>query len=127
MVKTIGIRMEDKNRWERRTPLAPPDVAALGSRLGTHFIVEASPNRIFPETTISAAGATVEPELQRADLIVAIKEVPAAALLAGKVYVYFAHVVKGQRGQHADARPADGARLYAASTTSASSTTRAGG
>jgi alpha-aminoadipic semialdehyde synthase len=98
MAKTVGIRMEDKNRWERRAPLAPPDVAALRARLGARFVIEASPIRVFREDAYQAAGATVEPGLDAADIITAVKEVPAAKLLPGKIYLFFAHVVKGQAG-----------------------------
>ena len=32
MIKTIGIRREDKNEWERRVPLVPGDVLELGDK-----------------------------------------------------------------------------------------------
>ena len=39
MIKTIGIRREDKNEWERRVPLVPDDVLELGDRYGIKTII----------------------------------------------------------------------------------------
>lgn len=91
----IGIRREDKNRWERRVPLAPADVAALQAR-GLRFVIQSSPNRIFADGDYAALGVEVAADLAAADLVLAVKEIPTKLLLAGKVYVYFAHVIKAQ-------------------------------
>jgi alpha-aminoadipic semialdehyde synthase len=45
---TIGIRREDKSRWERRTPLTPDHVKKLIQETGTQVYVQPSTKRIFP-------------------------------------------------------------------------------
>jgi alpha-aminoadipic semialdehyde synthase len=44
----LGIRREDKNRWERRAPLAPAHVKELVKR-GIKVIVQPSSLRTFPD------------------------------------------------------------------------------
>ena len=41
----IGVRAEDKNRWERRTPLTPEHVRELIAATGVEVVVRASPLR----------------------------------------------------------------------------------
>lgn len=96
-MSVIGIRMEDKNEWERRAPLTPSDVAALVSANGLRVIVESSNHRIHGDGEYLSAGAEIADGLDEAGVIFAVKEVPAEKLLPERVYVFFAHVVKGQR------------------------------
>lgn len=44
----IGIRREDKNRWERRAPLSPSHVAELVKR-GICVVVQPSNLRTYPD------------------------------------------------------------------------------
>ncbi|MFH0899512.1 MAG: bifunctional lysine ketoglutarate reductase /saccharopine dehydrogenase family protein [Pseudomonadota bacterium] len=97
MATTIGIRKEDKNRWERRAPLSPADVGRLRARGGMEFVVQSSPTRVFSDSEYRAAGATVTADLGAADIILAVKEIPAGVLIPGKTYAFFSHVIKGQR------------------------------
>jgi alpha-aminoadipic semialdehyde synthase len=53
----IGIRREDKNRWERRTPLTPAHVDALVKQ-GVSVFVQPSTLRIFPDAEYARAGRT---------------------------------------------------------------------
>jgi len=92
----LGIRAETKNRWERRAPLAPEHVAQLVREHGVRLVVEPSPLRAFREADYLAAGAEIAGDLARCDVILGVKEVPPDRLLPGKVYLYFAHVIKGQ-------------------------------
>lgn len=94
---TIGIRREDKNRWERRVPLAPPDVAALRAAHDLTFIVQPSPIRVFADDEYAAAGATVAEDLSRAGIVVAVKEIPLELLRERTTYLFFSHTVKGQK------------------------------
>ncbi len=91
----IGIRREDKNRWERRVPLTPADLAELKSQ-GLAFRVQPSPDRIFPDSEFRTRGTEVAEDLDPCDLVLAVKEIPTDLLRAGKTYVYFSHVIKGQ-------------------------------
>jgi saccharopine dehydrogenase (NAD+, L-lysine forming) len=96
MPATIGIRREDKNEWERRVPLIPADAIKMRAGHGLRFVVQPSPIRVYRDEEYRAAGITVSEDLEPAQMIVAVKEVPAALLLPGRVYAFFAHVAKGQ-------------------------------
>jgi saccharopine dehydrogenase (NAD+, L-lysine-forming) len=93
----IGIRREDKNRWERRVPLVPTDLATLRERHGLSFVVQSSPIRAFSDDEYRAAGIPVEEDLGGASVVLAVKEIPVALLRPGITYAFFAHVTKGQR------------------------------
>jgi alpha-aminoadipic semialdehyde synthase len=96
MPPLIGIRREDKNRWERRVPLVPADLAELQTKHGLRFLVQPSPIRVYDDERYRAAGITVTENLDPASIIFAVKEIPLELLHPGKTYVYFAHVVKAQ-------------------------------
>ncbi len=93
----IGIRREDKNRWERRVPLTPEHVAEL-CRLGLDVAVQPSPVRIFPDEAYRRAGAQVTEDLAACGLVVGVKEIPLPRLHARTAYGFFSHVIKGQPG-----------------------------
>lgn len=92
----IGIRREDKNRWERRVPLTPDHVDELVRDQGRRVVVQPSPIRVFPDAEYEAAGAEVREDLSDCKVILAVKEIPPDLLLAGKAYTAFFHVIKGQ-------------------------------
>ncbi len=97
MTKTcIGIRREDKNEWERRTPLTPHDVGALIKNEGLKFTVQPSPIRVFKEHEYVEVGAKAEEDLSKCGLIFAIKEIPLHFIMRDKTYVFFSHTIKGQ-------------------------------
>jgi alpha-aminoadipic semialdehyde synthase len=75
-VRSIGVRREDENRWERRTPLTPDHVAELVSELGLAVRVEPSPLRAFPDEEYAAAGAEVTADLTPCPVILGVKETP---------------------------------------------------
>ncbi|MEZ4386531.1 MAG: hypothetical protein R3D98_02940 [Candidatus Krumholzibacteriia bacterium] len=91
----IGIRREDKNRWERRVPLTPTDLQDLCTQ-GLNFRIQPSPNRIFLDREYQAAGVEVAEDLGPCALVLAVKEIPIPLLERGKAYLYFSHVIKGQ-------------------------------
>ena len=91
----VGIRSEDKNRWERRAPLVPVDLKALRAA-GIDAVVQSSPNRAFGDNEFSQAGVPVQPDLRDCRVIVGIKEIPPSKLEPEKVYLFFPHVIKGQ-------------------------------
>lgn len=93
---TLGIRREDKNRWERRVPLTPEAVAELVRAHGASVRVEASPNRAFPDDAYRSTGAELVADASGADVFVAVKEIPERWFRPGGVYLYFSHTVKGQ-------------------------------
>lgn len=96
MEKTIGIRREDKNEWERRVPLVPDDVRWLREVHGIRTIVQPSPIRVFRDDEYRAAGAELNEDLGSAGSVFAVKEIPPALFRAGTTYVFFSHTIKGQ-------------------------------
>lgn len=93
----IGIRSEDKNRWERRVPLTPSHVAELVRHHRVAVRVQASPLRAFPEQAYRDAGAEVGEDLDGCSVVFGVKEIPIEKLAADTAYMFFAHVLKGQR------------------------------
>ena len=96
MTACIGIRREDKNRWERRTPLTPAHVSELKEKHQIEVAVQPSEIRAFSEEDYRNAGASMDDTLTSCQSIFAIKEIPMDLLEEGKTYVFFAHVIKGQ-------------------------------
>jgi alanine dehydrogenase len=97
MPTRIGIRLEDKNEWERRTPLIPAHAKQLHDHYDIEVVVQASPTRAFTETEYLRAGAASAKTLSDCPVIFAIKEVPIELLEAGKTYIFFSHTIKGQK------------------------------
>jgi alpha-aminoadipic semialdehyde synthase len=95
-VRMIGIRREDKSRWEARVPLVPEDIARLHREEGLKFQVQSSPIRAFPDDDYQAAGATVVENLRDCPIIVGVKEIPAERFEPGRTYVFFSHTIKAQ-------------------------------
>jgi alpha-aminoadipic semialdehyde synthase len=94
-VPHIGLRREDISRWERRAPLTPREVARLVAG-GLPVDVQSSDVRVFDDAAYREAGASVVENLERCNVIFAVKEIPAEVILSQKTYVFFAHVIKGQ-------------------------------
>ena len=93
---TIGIRREDKNKWERRVPLVPADVTKLKQNHELNFLVQTSPIRVFTDEDYIEAGIKVGKDLAEADIVVAVKEIPIDLVQEKKVYLCFSHTIKGQ-------------------------------
>ncbi len=91
----IGLRREDKSRWERRTPITPDGVRALAEH-GIQVYIQPSPIRAHTEEEFAAAGAIVQEDLTGCPVVFAVKEIPPVFFRAGGAYVFFAHVIKGQ-------------------------------
>jgi len=91
----IGIRREDKSRWERRAPFAPTHVKQLVN-LGAKVVVQPSPVRVFKDAEYHSAGAEISENLEPCDTILAVKEVPIKYLLPDRTYYFFSHTIKGQ-------------------------------
>jgi len=92
----VGVRREDKSRWERRVPVTPKDARRLKEEHGIKVVVQPSPIRVFSEEEFTQAGVTVQEDLSPCPVIFAVKEMPLDFFEPGKVYVFFAHVIKGQ-------------------------------
>jgi alpha-aminoadipic semialdehyde synthase len=93
----IGVRRETKSPWERRSAVTPELARKLTEVPGLKVVVQPSARRIYHDKEYVRAGAVVSNDLSDANLIVGVKEVPPESLLPGAAYLFFAHVIKGQR------------------------------
>ena len=96
-MKTLLIRAEDKNRWERRAPIVPDDLAEVIKATGTHALVERSDKRFFNQSLYESAGATFCDDMSDGDVIFGVKEIPVEKILNDKTYLFFSHTIKGQK------------------------------
>ena len=94
--KTIGIRREDKNSWEKRVPLVPADIAELLEKNGIEVIIQPSKIRVFSDEQYQEAGAEINESLKSAEIIFAVKEIPSQLIESEKTYLFFSHTIKGQ-------------------------------
>ncbi|MBU0717694.1 MAG: hypothetical protein KJ749_05545, partial [Planctomycetes bacterium] len=96
MAVVIGIRREDKNRWEARVPLVPEDIGKLRRDHGLEFCVQTSAIRAYPDDSFASAGARVCDDLSDCPIVIGVKEIPAGLFLPKRTYVFFSHTIKGQ-------------------------------
>ncbi len=97
MQSVIGIRREDKNKWERRVPLVPSDLGRLAKEHGIEFLVQPSPNRVFADEAYEQAAAQVQEDLSICPVVLAVKEIPVSFLQKERTYMFFSHTIKGQK------------------------------
>ena len=97
MSLTLGIRREDKNKWEKRTPITPEHVKKLKDEHGINAIIQTSPIRIFKDKEYQYVGAKIQEDISTANVIFAVKEIPQHLFENNKTYVFFSHVIKGQK------------------------------
>lgn len=95
MIQQIGIRREDKNKWERRAPLTPAHVAVLRSQR-IPVAVQPSAIRVFSDAEYRSAGAVIQEDLSACPVVFGIKEIPRQLFVTGNAYVFFTHTIKGQ-------------------------------
>jgi len=96
-MKSMLIRAEDKNVWERRVPLTPMDLREIIMKTGVDAYVENSEKRCFKSQKYEDAGAAVCAGMCPGEVIFGVKEIPPEKILEKKVYVFFSHTIKGQR------------------------------
>jgi len=96
MVFTLGIRREDKNRWEQRVPIIPGHVKELKEKHGIETIIQPSPIRIFTDKEFESVGAIINEDLSKSNVVFAVKEIPIKLLQQKKTYAFFSHTIKGQ-------------------------------
>lgn len=96
MTEYIGIRREDKNKWERRVPITPAHVKELKEHHELQTIIQPSQIRCFSDQAYENAGALVQEDISKARVTFAVKEIPKDLFEEKKTYVFFSHVIKGQ-------------------------------
>jgi alpha-aminoadipic semialdehyde synthase len=95
MANRIGVRLEDKNVWERRVPLTP-DAVRQATAEGVEVHVERFPRRAFPDAAYAEAGAALSDDVRDCEIVLGIKEMPKDYFRPGGAYVFFSHTIKGQ-------------------------------
>lgn len=95
MTNRIGIRLEDKNEWERRVALTPVDVGKVTAR-GIPVYVERFPRRAYSDSDYLMHGATVVHDVRPCEIVLGIKEMPVDYFREGGAYMFFSHTIKGQ-------------------------------
>ncbi|MEA3359520.1 MAG: bifunctional lysine ketoglutarate reductase /saccharopine dehydrogenase family protein, partial [Thermodesulfobacteriota bacterium] len=93
----LGIRREDKNKWEARVPLIPEHVRRLKEEHGIETIIQPSKIRVYIDDEFIKVGAIVNEEVSDCQVVFAVKEIPIDFFESGKTYVFFSHTIKGQK------------------------------
>ncbi len=93
----IGIRRENKNKWERRVAIIPSDCKAL-AEAGLKFVIQPSEIRCYTEKQYDNNTDNIKfvENIENADVMVGVKEVPIELLVPNKTYLFFSHTLKGQ-------------------------------
>ncbi|MCK4902388.1 MAG: hypothetical protein KAS76_03440 [Thermoplasmatales archaeon] len=97
MAYTLGIRREDKNKWERRVPVTPEHVKELKEKHDVETIIQPSQIRVFTDEEYESRGANVNEDLSSSPVVLAVKEIPIDFFEPRKTYVFFSHTIKGQK------------------------------
>ena len=92
----IGIRREDKSKWERRVPLIPEHTKLLKEKYDIETILQPSNIRIFSDFEYRNSGALIKEDLYNCPVVFGIKEMHKSFFLPTKTYLFFSHVIKGQ-------------------------------
>jgi len=97
MEKRIGIRDENKYKMERRVAITPDHAQKIIHDYGIEIDVLHSKKRVFTDDEYANAGCQIVHNLDETPIIFGVKEIPVSDLRQNKVYVFFSHVVKGQK------------------------------
>lgn len=93
----LALIREGKTPPDNRVAFSPEQCVWLHKsypELG--LMVQSSPHRCYKDTEYQKAGIKINEEVNDADILIGIKEVPKEQLIAGKKYLFFAHVIKKQ-------------------------------
>jgi saccharopine dehydrogenase (NAD+, L-lysine forming) len=93
----IGLIREGKTPPDKRVPFTPAQAEEIEQRFPhVKIICQQSTIRCFEDAEYEARGIAIQPELEDCDIVMGIKEVPIAMLMAGKTYLFFSHTIKKQ-------------------------------
>lgn len=96
-MKSLLIRAEDKNKWERRSTLVPEDLLKIRKHVPFNLYLEKSTKRYFKEQDFIRVDAQVCQGMDKGEVIFGVKEIPEEKIIDGKVYLFFSHTIKGQQ------------------------------
>ena len=93
----ISIIQERKTRPDSRVALAPDQAKSLVNKYPSLEIdFEPAPNRCYSNDEYVKEGFSLTPDIQGADILFGIKEVPIESLIPNKTYFFFSHTTKEQ-------------------------------
>lgn len=96
-MSTVAIIREGKVPSDNRTPLTPKQCAEyMEAHPQTQIIVEWSAVRCYTDEDYTSMDVEVLENVDHADLLLGIKEVPIDMLVPGKAYMFFSHTHKKQ-------------------------------
>ena len=95
MIKSIGIRREDKCKWEKRVAITPCGIKKL-SEQGIKIKAQPSPIRCYTDQELKKVGVEVKENLRDCDLLIGVKEMPINFIQSNKPHLFFSHTIKGQ-------------------------------
>ena len=94
---TIGLIREGKIPADNRVALTPAQCKWLHKNIaGITVVVQHSDTRCFTDEEYAMAGVEVAEDITHCNVLMGIKEVPAAQLIKGKTYLFFSHTKKAQ-------------------------------
>lgn len=93
----IGIIREGKVPVDRRVALPPSHAAKIQEMFpNVEVVAQHSEIRCYHDDEYRQAGIRVVDSLESCDVVIGVKEVPVADLLADKTYFFFSHTIKKQ-------------------------------
>lgn len=93
----FAIIKERKNPPDRRVVFSPDMLAETRTQSPeATFVVESSDIRIFSDEAYKNNGFDILNDVTSADVMIGVKEVPIASLIANKKYFFFSHTIKKQ-------------------------------
>jgi alanine dehydrogenase len=97
MTIKIGLVREGKVPPDKRVPFTPFQAVEIQQRFkAVRIVCQHSDVRAFSDDEYSALGIKVASDLTGCDILMGIKEVPIADLIANKTYLFFSHTLKKQ-------------------------------
>ena len=98
----IGLIREEKHPHDNRVAFTPRQCQWITQHIPqVRLYVQPSPYRCFTDEEYEKAGVPLLEDLSPCSILLGIKEVPPAKLIAGKTYLFFSHTKKKQpHNQH---------------------------
>jgi alanine dehydrogenase len=96
-IMKIGLIREGKVPPDKRVPFTPAQSDEIELRFpDVKVICQSSEVRCFKNEEYEALGVAVTADVADCDILMGIKEVPPAELIANKTYLFFSHTIKKQ-------------------------------
>jgi len=93
----VGVLRETKNPPDKRVPVTPSQVVKLTERFpNVDVYVQPSDIRCYNDEEYQYLDLDMKEDLSDCDILLGVKEVDPQTLIAGKAYMFFAHVAKKQ-------------------------------